>query len=189
MKSTFEQIEALVLDALAADGDLIELGVYEGDTFLGLAALAQLHNRECHAVDSFHGMPPPTARDVESDGVCRYPRGAMRASEYDFACRVRRAGVSDAVSIYAGWIPEVLREVSPGMAFCFAHVDLDQFAPTLAALEWVWPRMSPEGIVCCHDYFAGKDHLASAAINTWHRETRVDVGGVLPSRHIWFRKP
>ena len=42
----------------------------------------------------------------------------------------------------------------PDARFCFALIDVDLYRPTLVALEKLWPRMTPGGIVViddCHE--------------------------------------
>ena len=67
-------------------------------------------------------------------------------------------------TLIKGTVPEILDRLPPG-PFAFASVDMDQYASTRAALEWVWPRMVPGGIVHVDDHFPGRDWLASRAIN------------------------
>jgi len=186
VRSAYEHIEPLIEQALQVEGDLIELGVWRGDTFVGIAEACTRHLRTCHAVDSWQGMAPPTERDVGPDGRCEYPTGGLAADLGAF--RKRMVPYGDVVRVWPGWIPEVLYGL-PDVRYCFAHVDLDQYAPTIAALEWVWMRMRPGGIVAAHDYFPGRAHLASAAVDEWLRINHIEPGGVLRSRHLWARKP
>jgi predicted O-methyltransferase YrrM len=56
-----------------------------------------------------------------------------------------------AVEFHPGWIPQSfagLRE----MTYRFVHLDLDLHDPTLAALEYFYPRMVKGGILVCDDY-------------------------------------
>lgn len=187
MRAAYEHIAHLLLEALRAPGDAIELGVWRGDTFVGMASVCQELGRTCYAVDSWKGMAAPTERDYLPDGRCQYPLGSLAADLNEF--RERVAPFGDAVRVWPGWIPEVLYELPQDLRICFAHIDLDQYAPQIAALEWTWPRVSPGGIVVAHDYFPNRTCLASAAVDEWMRIHDVELAGILPSRHAWFRKP
>lgn len=93
------------------------------------------------------------------------------------------------VRTHEGFVPGVLDELEP-VSYCFAHVDLDQYAPTLHVLRHVWPRLVPGGIVACHDWFPGRNELAAGAIADWMSEAGVPIAGDQPkTQHAWFIKP
>jgi hypothetical protein len=139
--------------ALAPDGLRIEFGVHRGAT---LAKMAR-HGGETIGVDSFAGMAAPTERDVK-DGWNPYPRGRFATPE----------GVAQAAApkarLVKGFVPDILAELPEG-AFAFAHVDMDHYGPTMAAMRWLWPRMMTGGVICADDWFEGRDWLAAGALN------------------------
>jgi predicted O-methyltransferase YrrM len=54
---------------------------------------------------------------------------------------------------------------SPGFKISLLHLDLDAAAPTLAALEAFWPRLSRGGVVIFDEY----------AIDKWSESQAVDA--------------
>jgi O-methyltransferase len=140
--------------AQAPAGARIEFGVFHGDALRRMAA----HDGETIGVDSFEGMPEPTERDIRGDWI-PYPRGRLKADPPDVP----------GARLVRGWVPDVLAELPDG-PYAFAHVDMDQYDSTLAALQWLRPRMVPNGIVCCDDWFADRDWLAAGAINALARD-------------------
>lgn len=134
--------------AKAPAGPRLELGVYRGG-----ALQLMRHAGELYGVDSFEGMPEPSERDVK-DGWNPYPKGRLAAA----APRVSGA------TLIKGWIPQALDKL-PDRPWAFVHVDLDQYDSTLSALQWLFIRMAPRGILCCDDWFADRDWLAGGAIN------------------------
>ena len=52
------------------------------------------------------------------------------------------------VSLCAGWIPRVFMTV-PEQNWAFVHLDVTLFEPTLAALEYFYPRLTAGGVVIC----------------------------------------
>ncbi|MDR3091884.1 MAG: class I SAM-dependent methyltransferase [Clostridiales bacterium] len=55
------------------------------------------------------------------------------------------------VIIKKGYVPETFAGVDE--VFAFVSLDMDLYAPTLAALEFFAPRMSPGGVICMHDWY------------------------------------
>lgn len=145
--------EFIALLAGAPSGPRIEFGVFMGET---LALIAD-HPGETYGVDSFEGMAAETPRDV-LNGHSHYPKGRFAVPPDHARANAPRA------HLIQGFVPDILPNVPAG-PYAFAHLDMDQYAPTKAALQWIFPRMVPGGIVCCDDWFAGRQELAAGAIN------------------------
>ena len=71
----------------------------------------------------------------------------MHASEELVRARLAQF---DAV-VEKGWIPEVFHPARD-RRYCFVHIDVDLYAPTLASLEFFYPRLNPGGVLICDDY-------------------------------------
>ena len=164
------QLRAML--ALAPAGPRIEFGVFRGAT---LAEISR-HVGRTIGVDTFEGMPEPTERDIK-DGWNPYPKGRLSAP---MALAARTAPKAELIR---GYVPEVLSEIS-ATGFGFAHLDMDQYDSTMAALEWVWPRMASGGIVYCDDWFADRDWLAGGAINEFARKVWPMTGTA--GRKAWW---
>jgi len=121
-----------------------------------------------------------------ADTACQFGKGALSVGDSRLFRDLMRH--HENVRIWEGWIPEILQEIPDDVRFAFVHLDLDQFDPTEAALAWLWPRISPGGVLCCHDWFDERTHLAAGAIRQWMDHTGVQPEGTLPSEHIWFRR-
>ena len=183
MRANFIHIEQLLRKALReAGGDVAEFGVWHGTTFLPMAELSRMDGRTVHAVDSFVGMAQATERDAG-----RYQKGDLSVGgSANFRALVRPF---KNVRTHGGFIPDVLDELA-SFSYCFAHVDLDQYEPTLHVLRHVWPRLASGGIVACHDWFKGRRELAAGAIADWMTESGVETSGEQPeTQHVWFIKP
>ena len=55
------------------------------------------------------------------------------------------------VKTYKGWIPKRFNEVQH-LSFSLVHIDVDLYEPTLASLEFFYPRLSKGGVIICDDY-------------------------------------
>ena len=152
---------------MAADvpGDVMEFGVFHCHTFMAIINIAEWYGRVTHAVDSFSGMAEPTERDGD-----HYPAGRF---DVGGTGEIREKLVNFKESnyrIWEGYIPEILEDIDVDCV-AFAHVDLDHYTPTLDTLDWLWPRISPGGVIVCHDYLEGSNGLATAAVDEFIENT------------------
>lgn len=177
---TLEHLQIQRLLDLVPLGDRIEFGVYYAQTL----AIMSRHHRRTIGVDSFEGMAESGPRDLLPDGSDPYPKGRLTAQMEE----VRRRCPS--ATLVKGWVPEVFevwlwKDMPISGPYAFAHVDLDHYQPTLDTIRWLWDRMLPGGIICCDDWFEGRDYLAAAAINEWAEDHPLD--GTLLRKAWWVR--
>jgi O-methyltransferase len=119
-------------------GAIAELGVYRGKTSRLLRKLAP--DRTLYLFDTFKGFP-------EQD----LPSPDKRFSDTTIGEVQRVVGDLSRVEFRAGYFPETARGLEDER-FAFVMLDVDLFAPTLAGLEFFYPRMAPGGYIFSHDY-------------------------------------
>jgi O-methyltransferase len=130
------------LDHEGVNGAMAEVGVWRGDTSVLLNRLAP--QRELHLFDTFTGFDSRDLSGADSSDAMRF-----RDTSADF---VRKRLPKDAhVSLYTGRVPATLDGVS-NERFAFVLLDLDLYLPTVAALEFFYPRVAPGGFLFLHDY-------------------------------------
>jgi hypothetical protein len=125
-------------------GDTVECGVYCGATSELICEKFKETPKIHHAFDSFEGLSQPLAPDGNA-----WRKGDLKVAE-DIV-RKNLASFEDKVIIYKGWIPERFSEVS-NKKFCFVHIDVDLYQPTLDSLRFFYPRLVSGGIIMCDDY-------------------------------------
>lgn len=131
-------------------GDLAECGVFSGaSSHLMLAATAKT-KKYLHGFDSFHGLSEPKSDDlVLIDHVFKWKKHDMI-----FDIKQTHANLKQhqgRYTLYKGWIPDRFSEVS-NKIFSLVHIDVDLYEPTMASLEFFYPRLSVGGIIVCDDY-------------------------------------
>lgn len=139
-------------------GARAECGTYRGATALLLAHAWKSRNPQfggegLYLIDSFVG----TSESGEHDLIpVRAADGTMRREAF---FPVAKAGLTPElvrgyfgefprVSLCAGWIPQVFASV-PEQRWAFVHLDVTLFEPTLAALEYFYPRLTAGGVIIC----------------------------------------
>jgi hypothetical protein len=144
--------------ALAAPGDVCELGVAAGATTALMANELRGTDRRLWLFDSFEGLPRPSAQDRLIDDVLNL--GSMDAYEGKMAYRVdevrhRLAEVAfppDRVEVVAGFIEETSKRARLPARVCFAYVDFDFYEPIRVALDLLDQRLGPGGAIVVDDY-------------------------------------
>lgn len=146
------------LATLDVPGARVECGAYRGATALLLchawrSRQMDFRGSDFHLIDSFSG----TAASVEEDYIpVRGPDGDTRmepffpAGKSDASPEFVRSCFGDFpdVRIHAGWIPGIFSSL-PERDWAFVHIDLTLFEPTLAALDYFYPRLSNGGVIIC----------------------------------------
>jgi len=131
-----------------APGDYVELGVLFGQT-LKFIHRRMDPERELYGFDTFVGFD---ARDIAVErGLypCHWRVGNFSSTSADGVAEY--LGRPNNLKLVTGWLPMAFKPFEH-LRWRFAHVDMDLYAPTRAALALLWPRMVPGGIIMVHDY-------------------------------------
>ncbi len=134
-------------------GHLAEVGVFKGYTSAFLHAAAP--DRRLILFDTFQGFDE---RDSVSPGDTRF-----RDTSVDAVARV--LGDTRNVEFRKGYFPDTAAGLEHER-FALIMLDADLFEPTLAGLEFFYPRVSPGGYIFVHDYNSNEsDYAVSRAVS------------------------
>ena len=139
-------------------GARAECGVYRGATALLLAHAWRTRKPDfkgdgLYLIDSFVGTSASGAHDLIQ------VRGADGELRREAFFPVAQAGLTPElvrgffgefpdVRICAGWIPQVFATLAD-RDWAFVHLDVTLYEPTLAALEYFYPRLNAGGVIVC----------------------------------------
>lgn len=145
-------------------GDLVELGVFRGHTTLFCADYAGFASwdKRWWLYDTFEGIP----EDQLDPGWA-----AVNASMYgtDLYAEVRdRFARFPNIDVIKGRVPEILRERPPG-EIAFLHVDMNNATAEIAALDLLFDRVVPGGVILFDDYAWGTARAQYDAEKAWFR--------------------
>ena len=143
-----EEIDQLI-DAVQAvrklDGDLAEVGVFEGATARLMAEASP--GKPLHLFDTFEGLPY-----VDSfEGKVLFRKGQFKARISAEDLRVALSCYPN-VHVYKGIFPDDSGQLVESRRFSFVHLDVDVYRRTKDCLEFFYPRMNKGGILLSHDY-------------------------------------
>lgn len=162
---TYARIECLksIYTLLEEDGVLegavAELGVYQGEFAKEINKV--FYDRTFYLFDTFEGFSAGDCGTEIEKGYTEQNRTGyfsntteqmvMEKMKYPSMCRICK-----------GIFPESADKVED--VFCFVNLDADLFAPTLAGLEFFYPRLAEGGIILIHDYFSKAFHGVKDAV-------------------------
>jgi len=174
-------------------GDFVELGVFRGNSLMEVIRTGKNQGKHVHAFDSFRGMAEPVKEDMEPEtNHTIYPKWYLDQGGPEYLInRLSKSGYTESdYTIWAGFIPEIFGTVKDKLTFSFAYVDLDHYKPTKYALEWVWERLSPLGLMVCDDFFISQLWGTSTLAITEFIEKHVTEFDIArrTGRRIIFRK-
>ncbi len=130
------------------EGDFVELGVFRGHTtafaadYIGFAAWP----RTWWLYDTFAGIPEDQLNPGWAARNAAVYGGTFSYEEV----RDRFASLPN-IRVIAGRVPEVLAEESPDR-IAFLHIDLNNSAAEIAALDLLFDRIATGGVVVLDDF-------------------------------------
>lgn len=133
--------------------NLIELGVADGvSAFFILREMENCRKNApnikyaMHLYDSWGPMREKELLKTELSGVGRYSNSSLEKTKRNLAEFKKK------VFYHQGYIPESLYASAAPDSIIYAHIDLNSAMPTLAALEFFYPKIVSGGIILFDDY-------------------------------------
>jgi len=147
-----------LLATLGLPGARAECGVYRGATALLMchawrSRQPEFRGDDLYLIDSYSGTSASTAQDripVRDAGGTTRMDDFFPAGKTDTSPELVRGFFSEFpnVNICAGWIPQVFATL-PEREWAFVHLDLSLYEPTLASLDYFYPRLARGGVILC----------------------------------------
>ena len=151
-----ERLRELLALTAGVPGDIVEVGVYKGGSAQVLVDGAG--ESQVYLFDTFAGMPE---HDPSRDG--RWGVGEFAdASE----ASVRELFAENAaVTVAAGVFPRDTGHLVAGCTFRLVHLDVDNYGPYRACLEFLYPLVADGGVIVFDDYGEACCPGAKAAVD------------------------
>lgn len=160
-----------VRQAKAVSGDFVELGVFKGHTTLFAAEYLgfEAWDRRWYLYDTFEGIP-----DDQLDADWDEKNENAYKGTYSFEeVRDRFSGFRN-IEVIKGRVPEILTGTAPA-AIAFLHVDLNNSIAEIQALDALFERISPGGIIIFDDYVWKPARAQYEAESRWFAERGLQV--------------
>lgn len=142
--SMWFQIERLIKENI--EGDFVELGVHKGETAKLIYEMST--NQKLHLFDTFEGF---NEKDLQQENKSGGKYTTNEFSDTDLETVKKHINGGDRVIFYPGYFPSTATGIEDSK-FSFVHLDADLYLPTIEALKFFYPRLSPGGVIMVHDY-------------------------------------
>lgn len=215
----------LAVLALGIPGDVFETGVFRGGTAVLMLEVLRQYGRDVSArafwaADSFSGLPDTHPKDRRDEGKAGRHAGALigrphyyTTAQASFEANLEQHGVMRIphvrLHVLPGWFNETLPRAGV-QQIAFLRLDGDVYSSTMQALNALYDKVSPGGLVYIDDY--GTYIGCRNAVNEFRRTRGLNVplvkigeireqksktpGGIprvlnLPNVYegVWFQKP
>lgn len=166
------------------DGDLMELGVFRGHTTLFTAEYVGFADwpRKWFLYDTFEGVP----EDQLDEGWGERNAAAYKDT-FSYEEVAERFRPFPNIVLTKGRVPEILDEVCPER-IAFLHMDLNNSQAEIAALERLYDRIVPGGVIVFDDYGWSAARTQYEAERAWFAERGLEIL-LLPTGQGLFVKP
>ena len=139
----------LILDSIreGVPGVIAELGVFRGD--LAWPLNDAMPDRMLYLFDTFEGFDKKDV-DIEKSLFTSVAKpGDFGETTEELV--LSRMNYPEKCIVRKGHFPETSAGLG-NVKFAFVSIDADLYAPTLAGMEFFYPRMSEGGVIVIHDY-------------------------------------
>lgn len=138
------QIERL--KRMKIEGAFVELGVWQGETAEIIHEMDK--SRNLHLFDTFDGFDNKDL-EKETNRDERYSTDNFSDTKLEEVKAL--FSESNNISFYKGYFPDTAKDLKEDK-FAFVHLDADLYKPTIDALNYFYPKLSPGGVIIIHDY-------------------------------------
>jgi len=142
-------IIAAVAETQHLEGDLVEAGVYRGNSAKIICEVKG--GKPLHLFDTFEGLPGSMFEPIDSS--TKEARRQLSPGKYMASLLEVKENLKQHKDVfyYPGIFPETAKPLK-NKTFAFVHLDLDLYRSTLEALKFFYSRLNVEGIIISHNY-------------------------------------
>ncbi|WP_395549022.1 MULTISPECIES: TylF/MycF/NovP-related O-methyltransferase [unclassified Lacrimispora] len=170
----FLQKLANILLESGVNGAIAECGVYRGH-FGG-------HMNECfpekilYLFDTFDGFDERDVKlEVHPESLAWYKDESNPWKAHSNAeIALLRCPHREKVIVKKGYVPETFSGLE-NERFAFVNLDMDLYAPMLAALRFFAPRLETGGVILLHDYYYPSLHGVKQAVDEFAQEWQFTI--------------
>lgn len=147
-KDCLEKI-ASILKAKNTRGVVAELGVYRGDFASVINRI--FPDRKLYLFDTFEGFPEEDVQFERKHELLKDTIGKLSNTSVEYV--LDKMPYRENCIVRKGCFPDTAIGLEDE-EYVFVNIDADLYKPTIAGLEYFWPRLVENGYLFVHDYFS-----------------------------------
>lgn len=166
------------------EGDFVELGVFKGHTTLFVAEYLNFgsSSRQWWLYDTFSGIP-----EDQLDPGWEQSNKAAYHGTFSFDEVAARFRDFPNINVIQGRVPEILRERCPDR-IAFLHMDLNNASAEIAALDMLFDRLTPGGLIVFDDFCWGTARAQYDAERKWFQSRGLHVLPMPTGQGLFMKK-
>lgn len=172
-----------LLDEDAVLGECAELGVYQGDFAKEINRIFK--DRTLYLFDTFEGFANSDCESEISKGYTDCNKTGYFSNTTEHLV-MEKMKYKEKINICKGYFPHSANGIEEN--WCFVNLDADLYEPTLAGLEYFYPRMHDGGIILVHDYFSKAFHGVKDAVRYYCKNIGISYAPVGDTLSVIIRK-
>lgn len=189
LDSLHECLDIVRADSLA--GDIVECGVWRGGGCIFSAGYLRAHemNRRVYVADSFEGLPVPSAKEDQGLDLSKERFPELAVSMHTVRENFAAYGLDQPNVVFLkGWFKDTL-PTAPVDMIALLRLDGDLYESTMDALNALYDKVVPGGVVIVDDYNALK--VCRDAVHDFFGRRGEAVPNMITIdwTGVWFRKP
>jgi O-methyltransferase len=175
----------------AVAGCIVEAGCFKGGSTAKLSTLARIAGRKLVTFDSFEGIPENTEHHGKNiwGGLVAFGKGDYMGELREVQENVRRFGDIECCRFIKGFFEDTLPHFDEPVAA--AYIDVDLASSTRSCLKYLWPLLTPGGIIFSQDGHLPLVLKVLADTDFWNKElgcVSPEVVGMGKQQLVWFVK-
>lgn len=137
-------------NSLTVEGDFVECGVFKGFSFGVLLKYFDFQDlsRQAYLYDTFGGLPEKTSTEQERRDWSHYTRFDP---EEVYSGVLNKFSKYNNVNVVRGIVPDTF-EIAAPEKIAFLHIDMNSAQAEMLALEHLFDKVTPGGMIVFDDY-------------------------------------
>ena len=138
-------------NCLSIPGDFVECGVYRGFSFAVVSDYLNFENvnKNLYLYDTFEGIPEEYNSEKRSNQIYQQENSQDKDAIYKHV--QKKFSLYNNVKVVRGIVPDTFSQVCPEK-IALLHIDMNSAKSEIAALEVLFDRVSPGGMIVFDDY-------------------------------------
>lgn len=153
------------INKLGLDGDIAELGCYNGDTSWQLNVL--FPNKKLYLFDTFEGNDERDLAKEKELKLTGYQNSYPIKNQEEKL--LSRLSYPENAVIKKGWFPQTAYD-EENNKYSFVYMDAGLYLPTITGLEYFFPRLVQGGIIFVYGYESSKYNGIYQAVNDFEEK-------------------